>query len=337
MTRSQTTSSCKSLAGCLRLLAVVAGLLLQADGFAATVADLYAAQVPVEDTSGPALDDAFSRALAEVTVKLTGKRSPLADPAVREVIGSATPLVSQYQVEGGGLLRVQFDPIALRRRLDAANLPVWADERPATLIMLVGEGAGNDGQLVLDTAASRGLPVALSLSPEEAPGSAEDPLDVARAEATRVGADLILIGRRAPVSGIAAWRWTLIDSDGRSEWPGDAAEGVHRVADRLAARYAVAAAASRRLRLEVQGVSSFAGYGRLQDYLRSVGVIESLGISSLQGDTILYDLIVRGGVSQLRDALALKSVLVPVAPQAAPGDGMSVSAADLVYRITDAP
>ena len=338
MTRSQTTSSCKSLAGCLRLLAVVAGLLLQADGFAATVADLYAAQVPVEDTSGAALDDAFSRALAEVTVKLTGKRSPLADPAVREMIGSATPLVSQYQVEGGGLLRVQFDPLALRRRLDAVNLPVWADERPETLIMLVGEGAAeNDGQLVLDTAASRGLPVALSLSPDGVPGSTGDPLDVARAEAARVGADLILIGRRAPVSGIAAWRWTLMDSDGRSEWQGDAAEGVHHVADQLAARYAVAAAASRRLRLEVQGVGSFAGYGRLQDYLRSVGVIESLAISSLQGDTILYELIVRGGVSQLRDALALKSVLVPVGPQAAPGDGMSVSAADLVYRIADAP
>ena len=204
--------------------------------------------------------------------------------------------------------------------------------------MLLGEGeAGIDGQLALDTAASRGLPVALSLAPEGSPGSADDPPDFAQAEAARVGADLILIGRRTPVSGIAAWRWTLIDSNGRSEWQGDAAEGVHHVADQLAARYAVAAAASRRLRLEVQGVSGFASYGRLQDYLRSVGVIESLSISSLQGDTILYDLIVRGGVSQLRDALALKSVLVPVAPQAAPGGGMSAGVADLVYRIADVP
>ena len=341
MTRSQTMSSRKSPAGCRFLLAVFAGLLLQAKGFAATVPDLYAAQVPVVETSGAGLDDAFSRALADVLVKLTGQRLPLANPVVREVIGSATPLVSQYQVEGGGLLRVQFDPVALRRRLDAANLPVWADERPGTLIMLLGDAApdsaANDGQLVLDTAASRGLPVMLSLSPGGASGSAEDSLVVAQAEAARVGADLVLIGHRSPVSGTAAWRWTLIDSSGRSEWQGDAAEGVHHVADQLAARYAVAAAASRQLRLEVQGVRSFADYARLQDYLRSVGVIESLSITSLQDEAILFDLIVRGGIAQLHDALALKSVLVPIASQSAPAAGMSVSPADLVYRMADAP
>jgi hypothetical protein len=347
MTRSQTMSSRKSLAqslaGCRSLLAVLAGLLLQANGSAATVPDLYAAQVPVTATSGAGLDDAFSRALADVLVKLTGQRSPLADPAVRTVIGSATPLVSQYQVAGGGLLRVQFDPVALRRRLDAANLPVWADERPATLIMLLDDVApaaspgvpvpdalASDRQLLLDTAASRGLPIALSVTPD-------DPLAIAQAEAARVGADLVLVGRRAPVAGIASWRWTLVDGAERSEWQGDVTQGVHHVADQLAARYAVAAAASSRLRLEVQGVASFADYGRLQDYLRSVGVIESLSIASLQGDSILYEIIVRGGASQLRDALALKSVLVPTAPQSASAAGMSVSGADLVYRIADAP
>ena len=337
MTRSQTMSSRKSLAGCRSLLAVFAVLLLQAQGFAATVPDLYAAQVPVAESSAAALDDAFSRALAEVLVKLTGQRSPLADPGVRGMIGSATPLVSQYQVAGGGLLRVQFDPVALRRRVDAARLPVWAAERPVTLIMLLDDAgpdaAGNDAQLILDTAASRGLPVALSLAPDGTSGTASESAADAQAEATRAGADLVLTGRRIPVSGIAAWRWTLLEGTGRSEWQGDAAQGVHHVADQLAARYAVAAAASRSLRLEVQGVSSFADYGRLQDYLRGVGVIETLSIVSLQGDSILYDLIVRGGISQLRDALALKPFLLP----AVQAGGESASPADLVYRIAVAP
>lgn len=341
MTRSQTTTSPKSPARCRSLLAVFASLLLQATGFAATVPDLYVAQVPLAESSAAALDDAFSRALADVLVKLTGQRSPLAGPAVRQVIGSAAALVSQYQVEAGGRLRVQFDPAALRRRLDAVNLPVWAAERPATLIMLFGadgpDAPGSDGQLVLDTAARRGLPVVLSLSPEGAIAATGDALSVAQAEAARVGADLVLIGHRSPVSGVAAWRWTLIDSSGRTEWQGDAAEGMHHVADQLAARYAVAAAASQRLRLEVQGVRSFADYGRLQDYLRGVGVIESLGITSLQDEVIRYDLVVRGGVSQLRDALALKPVLAPANPQSASADGMSVPAADLVYRMADAP
>ncbi len=350
MNSSQTMSAHQSRVGYRCLLAALASLLLQVNGFAATLPDLYAAQVPVVETSGAALDDAFSRALVEVMVKLTGQRNPLADPAVRDVVGSATPLVSQYQVAGGGMLRVQFDPVALRRRLDAANLPVWADDRPETLVMLLTErppvDAGvpvpdtldSDVQLLLDTAASRGLPVAVSLSPEGVPGiPAGDSLAIAQAEAVRVGAALVLVGRRSPVSGIAAWRWTLLEGTERSEWQGDIAQGVHQLADQLAGRYAVAAAASRRLRLEVQGVSSFSDYGRLQDHLRGIGVIETLSVQSLQGDSILYELIVRGGVAQLRDALALKAVLVPVAPQSPATGGIPVSAADLVYRIVNAP
>ena len=71
-----------------KLLALLAGVLLQAQGFAATVPDLYVAQGPVTETSSAGLDDAFSRALAEVLVKLTGRRDPLANPAVRTAIGS---------------------------------------------------------------------------------------------------------------------------------------------------------------------------------------------------------------------------------------------------------
>ncbi|MDQ1303614.1 MAG: uncharacterized protein QG595_1597, partial [Pseudomonadota bacterium] len=306
----------------------------------------YAAQVSLTETSAKGLDEAFSRALAAVLIKLTGQRSLPADPVVGEMIGKAAPLVSQYQVADGGTLRVQFDRQALRRRMDAANLPVWPDERPATLIVLVDPAAPadaarvpapdapvTDAQLVLDTASSRGLPVALLEAPDGAAGAAGDSLQLAQAEAARVGADLVLIGRRAPVSGSAAWRWTLQDGAERSEWQGDATQGVHRLADQLAARYAVAAAASSRLRLEVQGVGSFADYGRLQDYLRSVGVIESLAMSSLRGDSIVYELVVRGSADQLRDALALKTVLLPVAP----ADGVAVSTADLVYRISSAP
>ena len=123
------------------------------------------------------------------------------------------------------------------------------------------------------------------------------------------------------------------DGAERSEWQGDATQGVHQLADQLAARYAVAAAASSRLRLEIQGVGSFADYGRLQDYLRGVGVIESLAMRSLRGDSIVYDLVVRGSADQLRDALALKRLLVPVVP----AEGVAVSTADLVYRISSAP
>jgi hypothetical protein len=346
MNRHQTTSPRQLPARCGALLALLAGLLLQSPGSTATLPDLYAAQVPVSATSSAGLDAAFSQALAAVLVKLTGQRNLPAEPAVQALLANATPLVSQYQVAGGGTLRVQFDRAALWRRLDAARLPVWADERPRTLVWLEVPAApanlttvpapdplAADLQLVLDTASSRGLPVALSRPAEASSGVAGDPLELARAEAERVGADLVLLGQRLPVAGIAAWRWTLLDGTERSEWQGDAAEGVHRVADRLAARYAVAAAASSRLRLEVQGVASFADYGRLQAALRSVGVIETLAVASLRDDTIVYELVVRGDASRLRDVLALQAVIEPVVA----ADGIGTDAAGLVYRIAGAP
>lgn len=346
MNRSQITSPRKSPAWCGILPAMLAGLLLQSPVLAATLPDLYVAQVPVTATSSAGLDEAFSQALAAVLVKLTGQRNLPADPAVRELIANATPLVSQYQVAGGGTLRVHFDRAALWRRLDAARLPVWADERPRTLVLLevpaapaemtavpAADPLAADMQLLLDTASSRGLPIALSRQAEAAPGVAGDPMETAQAEAARVGADLVLVGQRLPVSGIAAWRWTLLDGTERSEWQGDAAEGVHRVADKLAARYAVAAAASSRLRLEVQGIGSFADYGRLQAALRSVGVIDTLAVASLRDDTIVYELLVRGDAARLRDALALQAVLEPVVAE----DGIAVGAAGLVYRLAGAP
>ena len=115
------------------LLSLLAVLLVQRPLPAAPVPDLYVAQVATAGLSGAPLDEAFARALDEVLVKVTGRRYPGGDPAGRTALGPAGPLVRQYQPMPGGQVRVSFDPVALRRRLDAVNLPVWADDRPRTL------------------------------------------------------------------------------------------------------------------------------------------------------------------------------------------------------------
>ena len=229
------------------------------------------AQVPTTALSGAALDEAFALALDEVLVKVTGQRALATDSARRRAVGPAGPLVRQYQPGAGGQVRVSFDPGALRRRLDAANLPVWADDRPRTLVILPGDaptgpvtqsggrlpgqwppdGTGRSGpcsarQLLLATAASRGIPVVLAPEPVAEEPTAEDPLLDPEATARAAGADLLLVGRRAPSGGPAVLRWTLVQGNDRSEWQGDAADGADGLADRLAARYAIAAATAPR-------------------------------------------------------------------------------------------
>lgn len=327
---------------------------------ASPVPDLYMAQVPTTALSGAALDDAFTRALDEVLVKVTGQRSLGTDKARRRAVGPAGPLVRKYQLLAGGQVRVSFEPETLRRRLDAANLPVWADERPRTLVILPGDvpsgpvappgavppptgtgapatgpatgpakgPAGSARELLLATAASRGIPVVLA--PEllgGEPGTEElllDPQSAARA----AGADLLLVGRRAPVGGQAVLRWTLAEGSERAEWQGDAADGANGLADRLAARYATAAGAARVLRLRIEGINSFDDYGRLQTYLRTVGLLQRAELQRVDGGVLFFEMAVRGDVNQLNDAFALQRVLEPV-PDTGTGTGTGV----LAYRL----
>jgi len=327
----------------LLLLSLLTVPLCCAPALASPVPDLYLAQVPTTALSGTALDEAFALALDEVLVKVTGQRFLATDPVRRRAVGPAGPLVRQYQPLAGGQVRVSFDPEALRRRLDAANLPVWADERPRTLVILPGDvpsgpsppgavlppmgtgapatgpatgptsgPAGSARQLLLATAASRGIPVVLAPEPLVGEPGMEDLLLDTQTIARAAGADLLLVGRRAPIGGQAVLRWTLAQGSERAEWQGDAADGANGLADRLAARYATAAAAARVLHLRIEGINSFDDYGRLQAYLRTVGLLQRAELQRVDGGVLFFEMAVRGDVSQLNDAFALQRVLEPV-------------------------
>lgn len=312
------------------LMSLVAAVVVHGPVRAEVVPDLYVAKVPAASLSGDGLDQAFALALDAVLVKVTGQRNV---SARRNAVGPAGSLVRQYQPVPGGDLRVSFDPGSLRQRLDAASLPVWADNRPRTLVILPSAAPFSDmadmsGPLLLATAAGRGLPVVLAPAAPVAGSVARDPLLEPAATAQAAGADLLLVGRPAPVGGPAMLRWTLVQGDERAEWQGDIAEGVHGLADRLAARYATAAGAGQILDVRIVGIDSFDAYGRLQGYLRSVGLIQRAELRRVGAGALDFELDVRGDVRQLNDAFALQRVLVPVT---APG------AAGLVYRLVTAP
>ncbi len=328
----------------LLVLTLLTGSLCWTGARAVPVADLYVAQVPTSALSGAPLEAAFARALGEVLVRITGQRQLSADAARRLAAEPAGPLVRRYQPVPGGQVRVSFDPAALRRRLDAANLPVWGDDRPRTLVILPteasagvqspaspaagvsppGEPARSARQLMLATAASRGVPILLAAERGATGRTAEDPLLDAENTARQAGADLLLVGRRAAVGGPAAWRWTLAQGSDRAEWQGDLADGVHGLADRLAARYATAATAARALRLRIDGIDSFDAYGRVQGYLRSVSLVQSADLERVSGGTLFFVLTVRGNAQQLNDVFALQHILEPVSVQ---DDG------ELTYRL----
>lgn len=308
------------------LLALIAATVVQGPVRAEQVPDLYAAQVPAASLSGDGLDAAFALALDKVLVKVTGQRNIAAQ---RGAVGPASALVRQYQPVPGGELRVSFDPASLRRQLDTAGLPVWADNRPRTLVALPDTGVADMSRaLLLATATDRGLPLVLAPDVAASSPAARDPLAEPGETARAAGADFLLVGRAAPVSGAAVLRWTLVQGESRSEWQGDVADGVHGLADRLAARYATAANSGRVVAVRILGIDSFDAYGRLQGYLRTVGPIQRAELRRVADGTLHFELDVRGDVAQLNDALALQNVLVPVATS---------DDSDLAYRLVAAP
>ncbi len=312
--------------------------------FAARVDNLYSAQVPIESGSN-ALPGSFQAALAQVLVKVTGRRDVGAAGEVAARFGDASRFVQQYRIGDDGTVWVLFDEVALRRELDRIGEPVWGAERPTTLVWLVlDEGFGQrrmlgdtsqeepgefatdadpQGAAILEelmaAADARGLPLQLPLAdPTEVStiplgdvwgGYTDSLLDASR----RYRADAILLGRTrsAGFDGVSV-RWTLLLDEERFDWEGDLAAGPNDVADFFAARLATSVGSSSQIVLSVDQVDSLDAYGRLSSYLMQLDLVEALAVDRVSGDRVVFQLQIRGDVDTLMRSIALRRVLQPV-------------------------
>ncbi|MFQ5635312.1 MAG: DUF2066 domain-containing protein [Gammaproteobacteria bacterium] len=342
-------------------LLALAFLLPGSTAVAARVANLYAAQVPLESGS-EALRDAFDAALAQVLVKVTGRRELAATEGLAARLGEAEKFVQQYRINADDEVWISFDEVALRRELDGVGEPVWGVERPATLVWLVldeglgerrilggmpdavtgsgalrevgpdtGRDAGHAGLIreeLIATAAARGLPLIQPLvdSQEVASISLRDVwggfFESLVSASRRYGPDAVLIGRvRAGKIGGASVRWTLLLDDERFDWEGGVASGADDVADFFAARLATSSDASSGIVLSVEDVDSFDAYGRLTAYLAGLDIVETFSVDQVSDDRVTFQLQVRGDADRLMRSIALQRVLLPIAETVAAPGG----------------
>ena len=112
------------------------------------VRDLYVADVPVANRGETELARAAEEGLAQVLVKVSGSVDVLARPEVAGALQSARARVQQYsynRIDNGDAAlsaRVEFDPAQVRDLLLSAGAPIWTATRPAVLVWLVVEEAG---------------------------------------------------------------------------------------------------------------------------------------------------------------------------------------------------
>lgn len=326
---------------------------------AAVVKDLYWQTTLVPDRSKAALKQAAQQALLKVIVRVTGQPGLVSSEQLLGLQKRAQQLVYEYQYRDTAKtldnifgtdpetgeqivqrlpaveLLLRFDQQLLDKSLRRMNLPLWSNNRPKVLLLMVAEGVverrlvvrdelDNAQAALLGKAAERGLPVSL-LGQES---WLEQPLEsmllwqLSAAELLGIGkahgADAVLVGRLSDLSdGLWAAQWQLAAGGQKVSFMSLAgelgqvyAEGIGQVVDEMAARYAIqqnqfSMPQDKGLRLEIGGIKLLDDYVAIGKYLDNLAPIKSATLISVKQDVLLYQIALSGTSEQLGQAIGL--------------------------------
>lgn len=318
------------------MLLVAAGL----SGQAGAQQALYVGEAVVaearSDARAPILD-----ALNQVLVRLTGRvgEDVVATLGLDSDQASALALGRQFKrveipVAGGGAieqrrLSVDFDPASVNRLIDEADMLRWGSERPELLLWIVVEGERGAEYLeqdrllqhTIDESAFRyGIELTrpildasdrVEVTPADVRGGFTG---VATAAMRRYGADGVIMLDLRPNQGFwtGRWAWRIGEQESAFQRSGQGHEevvelGLGRIAEALAARFAVRPSAGGDQRLVVDGIESTAHYNEVQVFLEALTGVESVRVVSAAEATMTFS--VRVSTDGLRQRIALTGPL----------------------------
>ena len=126
----------------------------------------------------------------------------------------------------------------------------------------------------------------------------------------------------------ADWQWVLYTDFTTQSWSGPLAAGVDGTVDLLAPPAgAVAGNAPGETEIEIEGVSSLADYANIELMLGAVPGVSQANVRQVSGDSVLFDVTVRGGAGAIDRALSSSPSFTRVGSAAQPRGG-----APLLYR-----
>ena len=324
----------------LAVSAVAALLTIWVPGAVAVeVPTLFTAEVLLDEAADNPREEAYRKALIEVLARVSGSAIGADEAIVDELFPLPSAYVTQFRPGDEETLFVSFDGEALEKVLRGAGFRVWGSDRPLTLIWLAvdwGEGrreiiaAESPDEIerqsrtidrnrllrerLLEIAQQRGVPILFPLlDTTDLQGVTFSDIwggfdERILAASGRYEVDSVLIGRVRP-SSARGNRWTYRFGNEQRSWTGTPESVVAQVADMLAAEFAVGGSdLLERLVLRVSGIQSVEAYGEVQTLLDDTPIIEAFRINGVSGDTISYDVEVRGGAGRLRRALGFSGL-----------------------------
>jgi len=330
------------------LLAVLLGV-LQAPVHAVTVEDLFTVELPVADQTTSLRLESFSEAFRQVIVKVSGSDDALRSAAFERPIKNSARYVKQFsyitrklpdeeeELEAGGLfLSIDFDQQLIEGLLREHNFPVWGRERPSSLLVisydvnenikLVSDDTTPDLVEALDSAAAiHAVPVLFPLMDLEdialvnISDIASREYENIRTMARRYTPNALLVGQIVGRSG-EGWQgdWEVRFADQIFKWTYKASskqavidQVIRHLAKILALEYALEdhRRVEESLLLSVSELEGIDKLIRVQQYLESLNVVDSVQIAMISSDVVTYRLKLRNDPEDLQRLIEFGEVL----------------------------
>jgi hypothetical protein len=305
-------------------------------------ADLYHAEVSVEDHGARALDRASRAGLAQVMVKLSGSREVLKAPQIRSALNDSKNLLQQYQYlrndQGELVVLIQYDPELVLQTLADARQPLWPGQRPAVLVWMVVDSGGErtfasgpTSQALreqLEQAFSlRGIPVNFPLYDLQDNLNLDihdlwqlESLSIYQAS-QRYDAEHILVARLTRDANLD-WMGDWLYLEG-GEQQGDslygasdstvAAVGAELAGESMALRYALLPTgdSGEGLYVQIDGIYDYSDYRRVLSHLQNLELVDEARLAFLQGESGVFRLRAQVREQQLKQIIEQQGKLTP--------------------------
>ncbi len=315
---------------------------------AVTVEDLFTVELPVADQTTSLRLESFSRAFRQVIVKVSGSDDALRSAAFKRPIERSARYVKQFryinrslpnddEFDAGRLyLRIDFDQQLIEGLLREHNFPIWGRERPSSLLVisydvnenikLVSGDTTPDLIDALDQAALiHAVPVLFPLMDLEdialvkISDLVSRQYDSIEVMATRYAPDALLVGQILGRSG-QGWQgdWEVRFADQIFKWKFKASSKqavIDQVIKHLAKILALEYALEDHRRIEqslLLSVSALNGIDKLikvQKYLKSLNVVDSVRVAIINRDVVTYRLKLRNDPEDLQRLIEFGEIL----------------------------
>ena len=336
--------------------------------FAVEVANLFAATVNVSTQRESERRSAMAEGFSQVLLRISGSKIILDEPTIVEARNNAQRYVIGFSYakpqgdinSGGGhaaynySLKLKFDARAIIHLLREAQLPIWGKNRPPLMVWWVFddgvrqivnmESAPGLQAAFSQQASLRGVPLIFPLLDLQDNASLETRdiwgffFDKVKQASVRYGSQNILVGRTFIQGDQSESRWVLL-SENEISWAEKKTgrvinvlpEAINFAADNLAERYAVSSISKNDalFPVAIYGVNKLQQFAELERFFKTMDIVESVSLVSIQQDQVIFNLSLRTELARLQKVLSKSRKLFE---ETLPEDNSEIT---MHYRLLD--